>query len=156
MSLSIHEWPSEVIPYMHERIFDISIFLRKKSGCVMIPSPNPKAHVRFDNTRSLHSVGEDKSGFAYATDFFGRNDQATTMHSNILSTEVIGGYGIYFDSKLNGKKVIMYHIDDYIQRGSRIMWVCPDQKSREYIYYHKDPAQYLHVLANQFEQMKSW
>lgn len=156
MSLELKEWPSEVIPYMHERIIDIAIYARQKSGCVMIPSPNPRAHVRFSDGSSMHEVGSDKSGFAYATDFFGRNDQATKLYETLLSIEAIGGLGIYFDSKLNGNKRILFHIDDYIKRGQRLMWVCPDQESREYIYFHKEPERYLKAVADGFNRMKYW
>lgn len=156
MSLNLSEWPAEVIPYMHSRIIDIAIHARTVTDCVMIPSPNPKAHVRFDISGSLHSVGEDGSGFSYATDFFGRNDQARKMWPGLTSISEIGGLGIYFDSRLGGEKTILYHIDDRIERGSRIMWVCPDQSKREYIYYHRDPIAFLQALATGFAGMESW
>jgi hypothetical protein len=151
MSLKLEEWPAEAIPYMAARIIDIAIDHRKRSGLIMIPSPLPAAHYRARNGGSLHNIGEDKSGFSYATDFYGANSQAESMWLSLTANEAIGGIGIYFDVKLGGKKRVLYHIDDMIKRSSRMMWICPDQEQREYIYYHKEPVRFLRTLANELE-----
>lgn len=153
MSLKREEWPAEVLPHMSERILDIAIDHRKRSGLVMIPSPNPRAHIRYRNGNSLHDIGEDGSAFAYATDFYGRNDQAAQMWFSLTANPHVGGIGVYFDTKLNGNKRVLFHMDDLAKRGARMMWVCPDQEKREYIYYHRNPIRFLKTLAQELEKL---
>lgn len=154
MSLQINEWPQKIIHKVHTRMFDIAIEHRSISGCVMIPSPDPEAHVRFTDGNSLHCVGADGLGMSHAGDFFGRNDQADKMWAASIANERIGGVGIYFDTHLNGERRAMYHFDDFEVRKAHVWWVCPNAEKREYIYYHKDPLAYLRALADGLESLR--
>ena len=84
------------------------------------------------------------------TDWFGRNSQAAAFWHKAQRNKTLGGFGIYFDSKLHGEKTVMYHGDTRLER---LLWLCPDQEKREYVYYHKDPIRFLNVLAKEFSKL---
>jgi hypothetical protein len=150
MSLVKEEWPTEVIPYMADSVFNMSIGLRELTGCTMVPSPVVAAHIRFEDSTSRHAVGVNGNKKATATDWFGRNDQATKFWMSAQRLPGLGGFGIYFDCKLSGEKRVMYHGD---VRRQRLLWLCPDQDDREYIYYHKEPLRFLNVLGKEFSKL---
>jgi hypothetical protein len=152
MSLHVDEWPQEAIPYMTGKIIQTSIMIREITGCSMIPSPDPAAHVRHDSGTSQHST-DNKTKKSTATDQFLNNGQVATFWVLAQTCPDLGGFGLYFDTRLNGKKRVMAHLDN---RKDRMLWLCPDQEKREYIYYHKEPSRYLQVLGEQFKLLGSW
>lgn len=151
MSLQRHEWPGDVLDKMTPSIFRTAVIFREATGCRMTPSPDPEAHVRWIDGASRHAIGADgMSRLSDATDLFllDNKDAATAWR---LGQRVagIGGFGIYFDTVLNGEKRVLFHIDS---RPDRLMWICPSRdrtvEKRSYIYYRDDnPGPYLDLLS---------
>lgn len=156
MSLSDHEWPANVLESMTSGIIQSAKHLRLNSGVPMLPSPDPEAHVRFKESGSRHTVYDGK--LSDATDLFLVNNiDAARLWSCALSMPEIGGIGLYFDTRLNGKKRVLIHIDN---RKDRLMWLCPsrtrEREKRAYIYFREDnPAPFLEILADEFERLRS-
>lgn len=148
-NLNQSEWPAGTVEWMTDSIFTIAFAVRDVTRCAMIPSPDPAAHVRHDNSTSQHST-KNKQGKSNATDIFLRNDQAEQFWSLAQRVPGLGGFGIYFDCHLAGEKRVLVHLDG---RPERLLWVCPDQEKREYIYFHKDPVRFLRVLSEEFAKL---
>lgn len=158
MSLHVNEWPQSIIHLMSGKTIRTAIMIRELTGCTMIPSPAPEAHARLKDydpsesgKRSRHNVG--KLGVlrkSDGTDIFLSNNQVSEFWLKAQACPDLGGFGLYFDTELGGKKRVMAHIDN---RPYRMLWLCPDQESREYIYYHKDPVRFLRALADEFEKI---
>jgi hypothetical protein len=112
MSLKVNEWPQKIIHYMAGKAIQMSIMIRELTGCAMIPSPDPEAHVRFkeydpetSGKRSRHNVGEDgETRKSDGTDIFLNNSQAATFWMRCQASPDLGGFGLYFDTQLNGEK----------------------------------------------------
>ncbi|MCK4957759.1 MAG: hypothetical protein KAT00_00125 [Planctomycetes bacterium] len=152
MSLVISEWPEGVAEYMADAVFDIAFKLREVSGVPMVPSPLAEAHVRFEAGTSRHAIGAD--GQARKSDgtdlFLVDNQDAPEVWLKAQQVDGLGGFGIYFDTQLGGTKRVMIHVDG---RPNRMVWLCPDQDKREYIYYHNDPSRFLTVLSLEFAKL---
>ena len=155
MSLNDSEWPTGTIQNMTLGIIRTAKQLREKTGTPMVPSPDPAAHIRFKEGTSRHCVTSSRQ--SDATDLFilDNLDAARVWHQALAMSE-IGGLGIYFDSQLNGKMKVLFHIDN---RPDRLLWVCPSRKrskeSRSYIYFREDnPSAFLEILANEFDKLR--
>lgn len=151
MRLHQSEWPDGVVAKMTPLIITTAQSVRDISGVPMVPSPDPEAHVRQKNGTSRHDIGDDGlARLADATDLFlVDNKDAGKIWKDAQRVPGVGGFGIYFDTHLNGAKRVLIHIDN---RPGRLMWVCPERnratESRTYIYYRTDnPGPYLDILS---------
>ena len=153
MSLKRNEWPSRIIRDMSDEILNLAIHMRTITGCSMVPSPDPEAHVRYTNGSSLHCIGTSGSKRSLATDVFLRNEQVSKFILTAPTTPGLGGLGIYFDTRLSGAKRVLVHMDI---RENHMLWVCPSRskgQKREYIYQHKDSERYYKILSQELGKL---
>lgn len=153
MSLLREEWPSAIIEELHPDVIALAQEIREVTGCVMIPSPVERAHVRREIGGSTHNTNEG-TRLATGTDLFLRNEQAKIFWALAQTSKKLGGFGIYFDKQLHSEKRVMVHLDT---RDTRVKWVCPSKENRTdpsvYIYYNHEPELYLRTLADEFDAL---
>ena len=151
MSLKRSEWPKISIEFMSDEIIEMAQEVREVTGVPMIPSPDSEAHVRFSDGNSLHCIGLIGGGKSQATDLFLiNNSDAATFWMKAQSVADLGGFGIYFDTHLSGQKRVLAHLDT---RPGRLLWLCPDEAVRRYVYYDNDPVLFLNLLAKEFSKL---
>ena len=147
MSLKRDEWPVKALAFMSGDVIEMAKEIRNLCDTAMVPSPDPEAHVRFTGGSSLHCVGVDGGLKSQATDLF-ILDNSASARVWLLAQSVteLGGFGMYFDTHLAGEKQTMIHIDT---RTERLLWICPDEPKRRYIYYNNNPIYFLNVLVKE-------
>ena len=158
MSLNENEWPAEVVPYLSPLTITTAQTVREVSGVPLVPSPDPAAHVRDEQGAGRHClVGLDgKARLSDATDLFVVHNRDTgQLWQAAQSVATVGGFGIYFDTQLNGERRVLIHVDN---RPGRLMWVCPNRnratESRTYVYFRADnPGPYLDILAQELARL---
>lgn len=156
MSLHEREWPGDVIGHMSDGIIATAKTIRDTSGVPLTPSPVPEAHVRFEDGTSRHAIGSDGSRKSDATDLYlVRNTDAARLWLYAQRCVMVGGFGIYFDTELNGEKRVLVHLDN---RPERLLWVCPSRnratERREYIYFREtNPGVYLDILSAELARL---
>jgi len=149
--LQKNEWPALAIPKMEPEVFELCYAVRDVSGAPMVPSPDPEAHVRYTDGNSLHCIGLDGSKKSEATDLFILNAiDVPNVWVQAQRVKALGGFGIYFDTKLAGKTTTMIHVD---LRNRRTLWLCPSEKKRRYVYYNADPVLFMNLLAKEFSKL---
>ena len=161
MSLLKKEWPDIIVDHLSEGIFDTAFEVRTVTGCPVVPSPVPGAHVRFSEYNenvpgkgSRHNVGlNGETRKADGTDLFlVRNSDARRFWKAAQQVESLGGFGIYFDTKLAGEPRVMFHLD---RRPNRLLWVCPNTAHREYVYQPNGPLHFDAVLDREFARLEN-
>jgi|TARA_R110000822_G_scaffold67460_1_gene164326 hypothetical protein len=151
MSLKREEWPAKAIGFMADEVIEMAQEVREETGVPMIPSPDSEAHVRFSDGKGLHCIGLIGGGKSHATDLFLiNNSDAATFLMKAQSVAKLGGFGIYFDTHLGGHKRVMAHLDT---RARRLLWLCPDEPVRRYVYYDNDPVLFLNLLAKELSKL---
>lgn len=151
MSLKREEWPEEIINLMSDDIISLAQKVRKVCGTAMVPSPVPQAHARLINGSSMHCVGVNGKQKSQATDLFILNNHDSSKVWELAqSVDGVGGFGMYFDKTLGGKKKTLIHIDT---RSERILWICPDEDDCRYVYYKNDPVYFMNLLSKQFDNI---
>jgi len=151
MSLLRNEWPEISIEFMSDEVIELAQEVREVTGVPMVPSPISEAHVRFSNDRSLHCIGLVGGAQSRATDLYLINNlDAALFWMKAQSVSELGGFGIYFDTHLSSQKRVMAHLDT---RAGRLLWLCPDEPARRYVYYDNDPVLFLNLLAKEFSKL---
>ena len=151
MTLKLEEWPAKAVGFMSPDVIGMAQEIRDICDTAMVPSPDPEAHVRFTDGSSLHCVGTDGSLKSYATDLFILDNSASSkVWSLVQSVAVVGGFGMYFDTRLGGEKKTLIHIDT---RPERLLWLCPDEPKRRYVYYKNDPVYFLNLLSKELAKL---
>lgn len=151
MGLHRKEWPVNVVDKMRDSIFAISFAVREVTGMPMRPSPIEEAHIRYEDSTSKHAIGVAGLGKSGATDLFLLDKSKVADYWMKAQTVAgLGGFGIYFDTMLDGKPTVMAHLDD---RPERTLWLCPsrdrDTEPRTYIVYRKTPVLFLATLSEE-------
>jgi len=145
MSLNRSEWPAKALGFMSDGIIEVAQDVREICNTAMVPSPDPEAHVRFKDGSSLHCVGSGGDSKSKATDLFILDNSASArVWSLVQSVEAVGGFGMYFDTHLGGEKKTLIHVDT---RDERLLWICPDEPKRRYVYYNNNPIYFLDLLS---------
>mgnify|MGYP003642661593 FL=1 len=151
MSLNRNEWPEEIINLMSDDIISVAQRVREACGTAMVPSPVPQAHARFIDGSSMHCVGVDGTKKSQATDLFVLNNLASSKVWELAqSVDGVGGFGMYFDSYLAGEKTTLIHIDN---RDNRLLWICPNETKRRYVYYNNNPIYFLDLLSKELAKL---
>tara|TARA_R110000796_G_scaffold29660_1_gene79872 strand:+ start:562 stop:1017 length:456 start_codon:yes stop_codon:yes gene_type:complete len=151
MSLKRDEWPAKAIGFMADEVIEMAQEIRKICNTAMVPSPDPEAHVRFTGDASLHCVGADGGLKSQATDLFLLDNSASArVWAAVQSVAGVGGFGMYFDTHLGGEKQVLIHVDT---RTERLLWLCPDEPKRRYVYYNNNPVYFLNLLSKELAKL---
>jgi hypothetical protein len=151
MSLKRDEWPAKALGFMSDQVIEMAQEVREICGTAMVPSPDPEAHVRLTDGSSLHCVGVGGKKKSKATDLFILDNTASArVWALVQSVEAVGGFGMYFDTHLGGEKQTLIHIDT---RDERLLWMCPDEPKRRYVYYSNNPVYFLNLLSKELAKL---
>ena len=151
MSLKREEWPAKALGFIAPEVIEMAQEIREICDTAMVPSPDPEAHVRFTGGSSLHCVGADGGLKSQATDLFILDNTASArVWALVQSVEAVGGFGMYFDTHLSGEKQTLIHIDT---RDERLLWMCPDEPKRRYVYYNNNPVYFLNLLSKELAKL---
>ena len=149
--LQKNEWPKAVRPLLDPNVYELALAVRTVADTPMVPSPDPEAHVRYTDGASLHCVGVRGNKRSMATDLFLLDPSGVAQAwVQAQSISALGGFGIYFDTSLGGKKRVLFHLDT---RQKRTLWLCPDERVRRYVYYSVDPILFLNLLSKEFSKL---
>lgn len=142
------EWPAGVLENMNATVI---LALSKARQAVpashrMDPSPVPGSHVRKSGTSRHSTFGGRLSD---ATDFFTDWAHAWDVHAALQRIPEIGGIGFYTDMMYRGTEGdrAMFHIDTRPERLNWVGWRTDRHSPTVYVYQHRDPLRYHHILA---------
>lgn len=149
---SPEEFPEGVLSQMDSRVIAALFDIRNAlpASCPLWPSPLYGAHVRNDDTGSMHSLNHGRN-LSRATDFFCNRSQANLVWLTTLMQPRVHGVGIYRNSLFKGSvnDFCMIHLD-VRPHSSRAIWVADrENPSEPFTYYslNKNPREFTEVLA---------
>jgi len=124
-------------------------YFRKLRGLPIYPSPVEGALARFDDSSksSFHYAGE---GFkSRAIDFYCEGT-AYSAFIELLSSQLFGGIGVYFNAKYNGVSWVRFHVDlrklgEKHAKDNVLIWYVNEDGDRYYPQYDKE--KYLEMLC---------
>lgn len=149
-NFSVREWPDlqgeNVLNWMDARVItDVLIPFRQQVWFPVIPSIVAGAHVRHDNSGSLHST-RNKTKLSTATDFFIQRRFLQNALTHITNIPAAKGIGFVFNARWNGELTPMIHVD--IRNENRLFWLVT--RSGDYVYLNSSPRNFFLSFANEF------